>query len=109
MFVLPIYEYECEKCHQRFELLQRISDPPLSTCSSCGGTVHKQVTSPSGLVFKGSGWYITDYAKKGDKSSSDTKGEGKAPASNGKESAATKETPPPPPKPTPPTGGSSTS
>jgi putative FmdB family regulatory protein len=99
---LPIYEYECEQCKNRVEVLQKLSDPPIETCSSCGGKVHKMVSSPAGLVFKGSGWYITDYAKKNGKSDStpNTKGEGKSDAStSGKGETTPKETAP---KPNPP-------
>ena len=58
---VPIYEYECEKCQHRFEVLQKFSERPLKKCAQCGGRLHK-VLSPPGLVFKGSGWYVTDYA-----------------------------------------------
>lgn len=60
---MPIYEYECVRCHQRFERLQRLSDPQVSSCPSCGGAVHKRFSVPA-LQFKGSGFYITDYARK---------------------------------------------
>ena len=60
---MPIYEYECVLCHQRFERLQRLSDPQVSSCPSCGGAVHKRFSVPA-LQFKGSGFYITDYARK---------------------------------------------
>ncbi len=59
---MPIYEYECESCHQRFEVIQKFSDRPLKKCTHCGGPIHK-VLSPPALVFKGTGWYVTDYAK----------------------------------------------
>jgi putative FmdB family regulatory protein len=97
---LPIYEYECEQCNKRVEILQKLSDTPLETCPSCGGKVHKMVSSPAGLVFKGSGWYITDYAKKNGRSdsSSPPKGEEKS-ASPGKGETPSKETTP---KPNPP-------
>jgi putative FmdB family regulatory protein len=66
---MPLYEYECESCHNRFERIQKFSDPPIGACPVCGkGPVRKLVSSPA-IQFKGSGWYITDYAKK---SSSDT-------------------------------------
>lgn len=100
MFGLPIYEYECEQCKKQFEVLQKLSDPPIEKCSSCGGRVHKMISSPSGLLFKGSGWYITDYARKNGKSgdsSSDSKTEGKSPSSNEKGNAPSKETSSPPP------------
>ncbi len=58
---VPIYEYECERCQHRFEIMQRFSDRALKKCEKCGGPVHKLLSAP-GLVFKGSGWYVTDYA-----------------------------------------------
>jgi len=58
---VPIYEYECECCKQRFEIMQKFSDRPVKKCAKCGGPVHKVLSAP-GLVFKGSGWYVTDYA-----------------------------------------------
>ena len=69
---MPLYEYECEACAHRFERIQKFSDPPADTCPTCGkGPVRKLLSSPA-IQFKGSGWYITDYARKGggDKSSS---------------------------------------
>ena len=60
--VVPLYEYSCPKCG-RFELLQRFSDSPLSVCPTCGAEVQKVISAPA-IQFKGSGWYITDYAKK---------------------------------------------
>lgn len=106
---MPIYEYECEQCKERIEVLQKLSDPPLETCSACGGKVRKMVSSPAGLVFKGSGWYVTDYAKKNGKSDSTStpKGEGKADASTaGKGETTPKETTP---KPNPPPSNPTTS
>lgn len=61
---MPLYEYECESCQQRFERIQKFSDPPVETCPACGGRVQKLLSSPA-IQFKGSGWYITDYARKG--------------------------------------------
>ena len=60
---LPLYEYKCTKCGRRFEELRRFSDPPLTVCEKCGGTL-EQLISPPAIQFKGSGWYVTDYAKK---------------------------------------------
>ncbi|MEK6691396.1 MAG: FmdB family zinc ribbon protein [Nitrospirota bacterium] len=57
---MPIYEYECIQCGNRFEVIQKISDEPLSTCSKCSGEL-KKVLSQTGFVLKGSGWYVTDY------------------------------------------------
>jgi putative FmdB family regulatory protein len=56
---MPTYEYECQKCHQRIEAVQKFSDAPLSVCESCGGELRK-VFSGVGIVFKGSGFYKTD-------------------------------------------------
>jgi putative FmdB family regulatory protein len=59
---MPLYEYECDACHQRFEVLQKFSDAPPEACARCGqGPVHRLLSSPA-IQFKGSGWYITDYA-----------------------------------------------
>jgi putative FmdB family regulatory protein len=60
---MPLYEYECNVCGRRFEKIQKFSDPPVDTCPTCGGPVHKLIASPA-FQFKGTGWYITDYAKK---------------------------------------------
>jgi putative FmdB family regulatory protein len=60
---MPLYEYECDACGHRFEKIQKYSDPLQDTCSKCGGPVHKLMSSPA-IQFKGSGFYITDYAKK---------------------------------------------
>jgi putative FmdB family regulatory protein len=61
---MPLYEYQCDGCGHRFELIQRFSDPPADACPKCGGVVRKLLSSPA-IQFKGSGWYITDYARKG--------------------------------------------
>lgn len=72
---MPLYEYECEGCNKRFERIQKFSDPHVDVCPNCGkGPVRKLLSSPA-IQFKGSGFYITDYAKKstseaGSKSSS---------------------------------------
>jgi putative FmdB family regulatory protein len=59
---MPIYEYECRVCHQRFEKLQSINDEPIRVCPNCGGET-RRVLQPVGVIFKGSGWYITDSRK----------------------------------------------
>ena len=69
---MPLYEYECESCHHRFEKIRKFSDPPLEICPSCGGKVNKLVSSPA-FQFKGTGWYITDYPKKPSGDSGSTK------------------------------------
>lgn len=59
---MPLYEYQCEDCGKRFEVIQRFSDQPLTIHDACGGTVYRLLSAPA-LQFKGSGWYVTDYAK----------------------------------------------
>ena len=68
---MPIYEYRCTKCGHRFEVIQKVSDAHISKCEKCKGKAERLVSSPA-IQFKGSGWYITDYARKGlsDKSGS---------------------------------------
>lgn len=73
---MPLYEYECAACGHRFEIIQKFSDPGPDSCAKCGkGPVTRLFSSPA-IQFKGSGWYITDYAQKG-KSDSSTAAEGK--------------------------------
>ena len=59
---MPIYEYRCQECGQEFEVIQKFSDEPLSQCKSCNGSVSKLISQTS-FRLKGSGWYVTDYAK----------------------------------------------
>jgi len=59
---MPLYEYRCDGCGEVFEVMQKFSDQPLTTHEKCGGSVHRLLSAPA-LQFKGSGWYITDYAK----------------------------------------------
>ena len=60
---MPLYEYRCQKCQHHLEIIQRINDRPLLTCPDCGGPLIRLISSPA-IQFKGSGWYITDYAHK---------------------------------------------
>ena len=60
---MPLYEYECKKCHHRFERIVKFSDKPMKKCPDCGGAVEQLISAPA-VQFKGSGWYVTDYAKK---------------------------------------------
>jgi putative FmdB family regulatory protein len=71
---VPLYEYQCPKCG-RFELIQKFSDGPLTTCPTCGSEVQKLPSAPA-IQFKGTGWYITDYARK-------SEGKGEAGKSDG--------------------------
>lgn len=80
---MPLYEYKCDKCGERFETLQRFSDEPIKVHEKCGGPVQRLI-STSALQFKGSGWYINDYAKSG----SSGNGSGKAGDSKSGESTA---------------------
>ena len=63
---MPIYEYECSKCGKRIEVIQKMSDKPLKKHEGCGGTLSKLI-SAAGFQFKGTGWYVTDYARKDSK------------------------------------------
>lgn len=90
---MPLYEYECDACHQRFEKIQKFSDPPIEVCEKCGkGPVKKLPSSPA-IQFKGSGWYITDYARKsgsdaGKTGSSSSSTSGESASSSGSDSKA---------------------
>ena len=70
---MPLYEYQCDACAHRFEVIQKYSDAPIGECPKCGGAVKKLFSSPA-IQFKGSGFYITDYAKQGSRDSKDSKG-----------------------------------
>ena len=79
---MPIYEYECAKCGKRIEVIQKMSDKPLKKHEGCGGSLNKLI-SAAGFQFKGTGWYVTDYARKGSTATE---------SKDSKESASTKET-----------------
>jgi putative FmdB family regulatory protein len=68
---VPTYEYECEQCKRVFEVRQRISDPPLTTCDVCGGAV-RRLLSPAPFILKGGGWYVTDYPSESRKKAQET-------------------------------------
>ena len=78
---MPIYEYLCSQCNERHEIIQRISEDPLTHCPKCGGAMRKLISSPA-IQFKGSGFYKTDYPSSSSKpsSSSETKSETKSEA-----------------------------
>src|SRR5579863_10526150 len=68
---MPLYEYKCKKCGHQFEKIQKFSDRMVRKCPDCGGVVEQMISAPA-VQFKGTGWYVTDYAKKsGGQSSSD--------------------------------------
>jgi putative FmdB family regulatory protein len=88
---VPLYEYQCKKCHSLTERIQKFSDPPLTACPHCGGELEQLLSAPA-VQFKGSGWYVTDYAKgssrgkskdgNGSVSASSSEGESKSAGAN---------------------------
>ncbi len=94
---MPLYEYLCKKCGHRFEKIQKFSDKMVKKCPECGGQVEQVISAPA-VQFKGSGWYVTDYAKKssspgssGDSGSKD-KTDDKSKSDSSSKEASTKET-----------------
>lgn len=80
---MPIYEYQCSKCGHHFDELQKISEPPLVKCPACGqDTLKRLIGSGAGLIFKGSGFYLTDYKKKPERKSSSAPSKHKKEKSN---------------------------
>ncbi len=79
---MPLYEYECESCAHRFERIQKYSDPLVDICPECAGPVRKLLSSPA-FQFKGTGWYVTDYARKDQTRDSDTDAKPKKPEGSG--------------------------
>jgi putative FmdB family regulatory protein len=96
---MPIYEYECRKCKAHVEAFQKVNDKPLTKCRKCGGKLERKISAPA-IQFKGSGWYVTDYAgktTKDEKSESESLPEAKADKAEkaekkGKESSPAKKT-----------------
>ena len=93
---MPLYEYQCKKCGHRFEKIQKFSDRMVKKCPECGGLVEQIISAPA-VQFKGSGWYVTDYAKKssspgsgGDSGSKDKKDD-KSKSDSGSKESSTKE------------------
>jgi putative FmdB family regulatory protein len=88
---MPLYEYECKKCHHRFEKIQKFSDRMVKKCPDCGGPVEQMISAPA-VQFKGSGWYVTDYAKKSSaQSSSDGSGKDSKKEDKSKSESSSKE------------------
>jgi putative FmdB family regulatory protein len=88
---MPLYEYECDTCGHRFEVIQKFSDALVSECPKCQGPVHKLFSSPA-IQFKGSGWYITDYARKNTAATGAAKGEGSGSSDNAAGNSGTGDT-----------------
>ena len=82
---MPLYEYLCKKCGHRFERIQKFSDPHVKKCPDCGGAVEQVISAPA-VQFKGSGWYVTDYAKKSSAGSSSAKDDAPSKSDDKKES-----------------------
>jgi putative FmdB family regulatory protein len=102
---VPIYEYVCQGCQHRFEVKQSMTDPPLSSCERCGQAVTK-VISASAIMFKGTGWYVTDYSEKLKPSSEPKAAEG-SPSEQKKEGESPAGTAPPASTPAPASSDSS--
>lgn len=97
---MPVYEYECDNCSLRFEKLQRFSEEPLRQCPDCGGPVHR-VIQPVGIIFKGSGFYVTDNRGKSStmpptKRDGDAKGDGDSKGDSGRSEPSTGDSTSPP-------------
>ena len=86
---MPLYEYQCDACGHRFEVIQKFSDAPIETCEKCGGHVRKLLSSPA-IQFKGSGWYITDYARAGKSDSTSTAAKSESSTSTSESKTETK-------------------
>lgn len=82
---MPLYEYKCVKCGHRFEKIESLSASEVKKCPECGGRAERQLAPPA-IQFKGSGWYVTDYARKGSSSSS-SEGSGDGGAKSGEKTA----------------------
>jgi putative FmdB family regulatory protein len=94
---MPIYEYQCDACGHRFERIQKFSDPPVDICPTCGKRDIRKLLSSPAIQFKGSGFYITDYASKGSAgpdAKGDVKNDSKPGTKNASESASSKESSP---------------
>ncbi len=92
---MPLYEYLCKKCGHRFEKIRKFSDKQLRKCPECGGVIEQVISAPA-VQFKGSGWYVNDYPKKGAgsaaSSASSSSSEGESSAKEVKETKESKET-----------------
>lgn len=80
---MPTYDYKCTKCHRSFAVEQSMRDAPLTKCEKCGGKLEKQLPKSVGLIFKGSGFYVTDYKNKGRDGASGRKSGSKKHAAGG--------------------------
>lgn len=112
---MPTYEYRCPNCGNEFDKFQRMSDPPVAECPQCGASAERRISGGAGLVFKGSGFYITDYARGGDykkAAEADKGGSSSSPATDKGSSSSggeSKPAPSQPAAPSKPSGGTSKS
>ena len=88
---MPNYEYLCKDCGHRFEQIRKFSDKPLRKCPECGGVIEQVISAPA-VQFKGSGWYVTDYPKKGAGSTATSSSEGDGGTKETKDAKETKDT-----------------
>jgi putative FmdB family regulatory protein len=86
---VPLYEYQCKKCKHRFEKIQKFSDPLVKKCPECGGPVEQLLSAPA-VQFKGTGWYVTDYARKSGNSDSSASTSATAGTDGAKDGASAK-------------------
>jgi len=86
---MPLYEYKCDRCSVVFEVMQKFSDEPLSVHDNCGGSLEKLLSSPA-IQFKGSGWYVTDYARKSGPSTAKSNGDSSSAKTESAKPAETK-------------------
>ena len=89
---MPLYDYKCERCGQVFEVKQKFADQPLTVHEGCGGAVHRLLSAPA-LQFKGSGWYVTDYARGNGSSGGEKKHSESKPAESSSTSSSTETKP----------------
>ena len=91
---MPIYEYECRKCKAHVEAFQKVNDKPLTKCGKCRGKLERKISAPA-IQFKGSGWYVTDYAgktTKSEKSESESSTDSKSDKTDKKKESSPKKT-----------------
>jgi len=87
---MPLYEYECKKCHHRFEKIQKFSDPHMKKCPDCRGPVALVISAPA-VQFKGSGWYVTDYPKKSSSGTSSSSSDNESSKDSASKDSASKD------------------
>jgi putative FmdB family regulatory protein len=87
---MPTYDYVCKVCSNEFEIFQKMNEPPLEKCPQCGGKVNRKIGGGAGLLFKGSGFYITDYKGNSEKTKKEEPKKTKAQESSKKEDLSSK-------------------